>query len=163
LTKWYCSAWNSTKAAATQAASYFYLKTGNGTGLGVNDVKAGPVKVDVIQRDGKDVETTTKGMKKTDVSERGIKVGVGPIKVGLSRTTTQEEGQPPKTETVTGFSIGKFEGNNAQVGVGVGGCFIVCGKIEVGVQVDKVLHDLDQYMTNHPKDNSPDPAVEVPK
>lgn len=43
---------------------------------------------------------------------------------------------------MTVFEKGKFEGSNAEVGVGAGGCFILCGKIEVGVQADRVLSDI---------------------
>jgi RHS repeat-associated protein len=127
-----------------KAFSYFYVKTGNGRGVGLNNVKVGPGKIDVIFRtNGKDVKQTTQSKTVTTVnSEVGIKVELGPLKLGVERTNTQEEGQPPKTEWVPGYEWGEFKGSNAEVGVGGGGCFILCGQIEVGVQADKVLSDV---------------------
>jgi hypothetical protein len=158
------TAWNNAHGivnnALNKAGSYFYAKGGNGTGLGVNDVKVGPVKVDIIQRKGQDVTRTTDGKKVENVNEVGVKVGLGGIKVGLSRTTTQEEGQAPKTEWVPGFSIGKFEGENAQVGLGFGGCVFVCGLGEVGVRADKVLQDVSDFVKSAPADpNDPIPYI----
>ena len=64
--------------------------------------------------------------------------------MGVERT--QEDGNKP--EWVPGFALGKFEGSNAEVGVGVGGCFLLCGQIEVGVQADKVLSDVGNALGN---------------
>jgi hypothetical protein len=40
------------------------------------------------------------------------------------------------------YERGKFEGSNAEVGTGFGGCFVLCGQIEVGIQADKVINDV---------------------
>jgi len=135
---------------AQKALSYFYVKTGNGKGFSVKDVKVGPAKVDILLRSGgKDVKQTTDGKTVTTVnSEIGAKVEVGGLKFGVERTNTQEEGQPAKTEWLTVFQKGKFEGSNAEVGAGVGGCVLLCGQIEVGVQADKVLSDVGNAVGN---------------
>ena len=124
-----------------KALGYFYFKVG-GEGFGVKDLKIGPAKADIGARwNGKDFKQTTDGMKVTTVnSEAGAKVELGPIKLG--RTNTQEEGQPAKTEWLPGFEFGKAEGANSEVGIGGGGRFLVCGQVEVGVQLDKVLDDV---------------------
>lgn len=44
--------------------------------------------------------------------------------------------------------MGKFEGSGGEIGVGVGGCALVCGQIEVGVQGDKVWGDVKSYVTD---------------
>jgi hypothetical protein len=129
-----------------KALSYFYVKTGNGRGIGVNDVKVGPLKADIIFRThGKEAKHTTDGKTVTDVnSQIGVKFGIGPAKLGVERT--QEDDKKP--EWVPGFAFGKFEGSNAEVGVGAGGCFVLCGQIEVGVQADKVLSDIGNAVGN---------------
>jgi RHS repeat-associated protein len=113
-----------------KALGYFYFKVGKGEGFGVKDVKIGPAKVDIgVWRNGKDFKQTTKGMQVTTVnSEAGAKVELGPIKLGVQRTNTQEEGQPAKVEWLPGFEFGKAEGTNSEVGIGGGGCFLVCGQ-----------------------------------
>lgn len=110
----------------------------------MKDLKIGPAKADIgVRWNGKDFKQTTDGMKVTTVnSEAGAKVELGPIKLGVERTNTQEEGQPAKTEWLPGFEFGKAEGTNSEVGIGGGGCFLVCGQVEVGVQLDKVLDDV---------------------
>jgi hypothetical protein len=127
-----------------KALGYFYFKVGKGEGFGVKDVKIGPAKADIgVRWNGKDFKQTTKGMQVTTVnSEAGVKVELGPIKLGVQRTNTQEEGQPAKVEWLPGFEFGKAEGTNSEVGIGGGGCFLVCGQVEVGVQMDKVLDDV---------------------
>jgi RHS repeat-associated protein len=148
------AAWNvahgTMSKLTTQVLTYMYAKGGNGQGFGLSDVKVGPLKVDIITRKGKDVTRTTDGKKEENVEENGAKVGVGPFKFGLSKTTTQEDGQAPKTEIVPIFSLGKFEGDNAQMGLGLGGCFIVCGQVEVGVRGDKLLEDAKSYTDSKP-------------
>jgi RHS repeat-associated protein len=143
-----------------KALSYFYVKTGNGKGFGVKDFKLGPVKVDAIERsDGKDVKQTTAGKTVTTVnSQVGVKVDIGPVKLGVERTNSQEDGQAPKTEWVPGFEMGKFEGSGSEIGVGAGGCFVLCGQVEVGVQGDKVWGDVKSYVT----DPGPPPAPPTP-
>jgi len=71
----------------------------------VKDVKIGPAKADIgVRWNGKDFKQTTKGMQVTTVnSEAGAKVELGPIKLGVQRTNTQEEGQPAKVEWLPGF------------------------------------------------------------
>ncbi len=54
--------------------------------------------------------------------------------------------------------MGKFEGSGGEIGVGVGGCALVCGQIEVGVQGDKVWGDVKSYVT----DPGPPPAPPTP-
>ena len=132
------------QAAAQKILSYGYVKTGNGTGLGIKGVKVGPVKVNAILRtDGKDVKQTTESKTVTTVnSEIGVKVEVGGLKLGVERTNTQEKGQPAN-KWLAVFEKGKFEGANAEVGVGGGGCFLLCGQIEVGIQADKILGDIE--------------------
>jgi len=139
------------KSWLQKALSYFYVKTGNGRGVGLNGVKIGPAKVDVISRtDGKDAKHTTDGKTITTVySQDGVKVQLGPIKVGVERTDSQEEGSSRKVEWLPVFAMGKFEGSNAEIGVGAGGCFVLCGQIEVGVQADKVVSAIGDAFSNH--------------
>jgi hypothetical protein len=136
------------------------VKTGNGKGVGVKDLKLGPVKVDVIERtDGKDVKQTTDGKTVTTVnSQVGVKAEIGPFKLGVERTNSQEDGQAPQTKWVPGFEMGKFEGSGSEIGVGAGGCFVLCGQFEVGVQGDKVWGDVKSYVT----DPGPPPAPPTP-
>jgi len=117
----------------------------------VNDVKVGPAKADIIFRtNGKEAKHTTEGKTITTVnSQVGGKVAFGPLKFGVERTNTQEEGQPAKTEWLPVFAMGKFEGSNAEIGVGAGGCFVLCGQVEVGVQADKVLSAIGDAFSNH--------------
>ncbi len=88
------------------------------------------------------------GFKGGPAPEIGVKVELGGFKVGVERTNTQEEGQAAKTEWVPGFEKGKFEGSNAELGVGAGGCLLLCGQIEVGVQADKILSDIGNAAGN---------------
>jgi hypothetical protein len=122
------------------------------------------LRVDIVHRkDGEDVTRTSDGKKVEKViQEDGIKLGVEQVKLGLSKTTTQEGDEAPKTEWVKGIEVGKFEGENAQVGLGFGGCMIVCGEFGFGIRADKVLGDLSGFIKNYPVDPN-DPALLSPK
>jgi hypothetical protein len=113
----------------------------------VHDFKVGPAKVDFIAREGQDVTQTTDGKTTTKItttvnSQVGIVGGFGPYKLGVERTDSQEEGKPRKVEWVPGYQIGKLEGDNAKVGIGLEGCVGGCGQVEVGIQLDKVINDV---------------------
>jgi hypothetical protein len=121
-------------------------------------VKAGPVRVDAIAKKGTtEVKQTVDGKTVSTVSETGIKASIGPVKLGLDRTTTQEDGKAPVTETTIVGGVGKFEGSNAEFGIGIGGCFLVCSQIEVGVRVDEVVHDIKESFDN--TDPGPNPNL----
>lgn len=106
------------------------------------------VRSEWILSRGKDVTQTIDGKKEQHIDELGMKVGIGGFKFGLSRTTTQVDGKAPQTENIPIFSLERFEGENAQIGVGVGGCVFACGQIEVGIQADQALQDLSDYFNN---------------
>ena len=149
-----------------KALSYFYYKGSNGVakggvGFGISGVKVGPVRVDAVaKRNVTEVKQTTDGKTVSTVSEVGAKAGVGPVKVGLDRTTVQEDGKPPVIETTLFGSIGKFEGSNAEVGIGVGGCVILCGGIEVGVRADKVLNEIKEAISDRIADSAAQGVVD---
>lgn len=139
-----------------KALSYFYVKTGNAqTGFGVHDVKVGPLKVDAVaEKNGKEVKQTIDGKTTTTInSQLGVKASFGGLALGVERTNQQEEGKSPQTEWVPGGAVGKFEGKNAEIGIGVGGCFLVCGQVEIGIQADKVLNAVGDavagYISSH--------------
>jgi len=110
----------------------------------VKDVKIGPAKLDAGYRvRGKDYKQTTQGMKETTVnSEVGVKIQLGPAKVGLQRTDTQENGEPAQVEWLPGFEWGDASGSGHEVGIGGGACVLVCGAVEIGVDVGKVRDDV---------------------
>jgi RHS repeat-associated protein len=164
----YQAAWNvvhgTINNATMQVLSYFYAKGGNGEGIGVNDIKVGPVRFDFVHRvKGEDVTRTTDGKTVEKViQEDGFKVGVEQLKIGLSKTTTQVGGEKPKTEWVRGFDFGKFEGENAEIGLGWGGCMIRCGQIGIGIRADRVVEDISTFLKNNPADPN-DPILLSPK
>ncbi len=131
-----------------KSLGYFYAKHGNGTGLGVK-FTLGPVKGEAILKKGEETKFTTGGSTTSSVHDAGVKLGVLGVKAGVSVETTQvtmENGtpvdRPSVTEIVPGVKLGKFEGSNSEVGVGIGGCAIFCSELSVGIQADKVLNDI---------------------
>ena len=143
-----------------KALSYFYIKGGNGSGFGISQVKLGPVEVNAVERfNGKDVKQTTDGKTVTTINSKvGVEGGIGPVQVGVERTNSQEEGQAPKITWVPGIKTGEFEGSGSEIGLGVGGCLLMCGQVEVGVQGDKVWNDLKNYVS----DPTPPPLPQPP-
>ncbi|MGA7080962.1 MAG: hypothetical protein WBQ43_13650 [Terriglobales bacterium] len=65
----------------------------------MKDLKIGPVKFDAVLRtNGKDVKQTTQSKTITTVnSQIGVKAEIGPVKLGVERTNSQEDGQAAKT------------------------------------------------------------------
>jgi RHS repeat-associated protein len=147
-----------------KALSYFYFKHSNGIGLGVT-VKVGPAKVGVKSQRGEETTFTTSGKVTSSLAKIGATMEVAGVKVGLGREETQVTAKDgvavngeAKTDTVLGFETGKFRGENAEIGVGVGGCVILCGEVEVGIQGDKVINDLENTFL----DPGPPPPPSAP-
>jgi len=134
--------WNQLHQITTKVLGYGYMTGSKGTGESAS-LKLGPVK---IEGGWKKVDQMTRygdgKVKNEKIDEKGMEIGFGPAKVGVSRTTTQEEGQAPRTEWVPGLSWGKFEGKNGQFGLGVDFCHTTCSSFQVGVQSDKLLGDV---------------------
>ena len=131
-----------------KAVGYLYAKHGNGTGLG-GKLTLGPLKVEAILKKGEETKFTTGGSATSSVDEAGAKVGVPGAQAGVSVETTQVTAEnrspvdrPSVTQVVPGFKFGEFEGSNGEVGIGIGGCLLVCGELSVGIQADKVLNDI---------------------
>jgi hypothetical protein len=137
-----------------KALGYLYAKHGNGSGLGVQ-IKLGPFKVKAKLRNGEDTRWTTAGKVTSKVREATVAAGLAGAKVGFGRETrqvTMENDVPveqrPTTENLLVFSLGRFEGSNAEVGVGIGGCALLCGELEVGIQGDKLLNGVRDALGN---------------
>ncbi len=112
-------------------------------------IKVGPAKVNLKGKNGEETKFTTNGKVTSSVDKVGATAEVAGVKLGLAREKTQVTAVngvvvngEAKTEFVVGFEVGKFEGSNAEIGVGIGGCFFLCGELEVGIQADKVMGDL---------------------
>ncbi len=142
--QWTAENWNKQK----KLGGYLYAKHGNGSGLGTK-ATLGPIKADVVLKHGEETKFTADGSTTSSVDGGGAKLGIGGFKVGLSVETTQvtmENGspvvRPAQREVVPLFNFRKFEGSNAEVGIGIGGCVLVCGELSVGIQADRVLQDI---------------------
>jgi len=155
------NAWNNTKQALNQAGSYFYAKGFKGTGEGIK-VKLGPVKVEIGERKGTEVERHLNGDKKQAEikDEKKLKVEIGPASVEVKQTQTGDQSKPEWSVSGEWNGVG---GSGGQVGVGADFCHTECSSIEGGVEAGKALNDLikntpppqpgslDELMTIAPK------------
>jgi RHS repeat-associated protein len=158
---WCDKLWNSSKQALNQAGSYFYAKGFKGTGEGIK-VKVGPVKVEIGERKGTEVERHLNGDKKqTEIKdEKKLKVEIGPASVEVKQTQTGDQSKPEWSVSGEWNGVG---GSGGQVGVGADFCHTECSSIEGGVEAGKALNDLikntpppqpgslDELMTIAPK------------
>jgi RHS repeat-associated protein len=134
-----------------QLLKYFYAKKSNGKGGGVK-LKGLVGKVEVELQNGKETKFTTEGKETSKIDHAGATVEIGPAKVGVARDVTQvvevngtPVNEPAKTAWVPGISMGKFEGSNAEIGVGLHFCVILCAGGQVGIQADKVITDFNDW------------------
>jgi len=148
---WWCDAWHGATQVVSYAASTLYGKAQVGVGLG-GEVKLGPAKVKVEAKDVTETRTAKDDSSRKEVTEVKASVKVGPVEVGLGITGEKPlqdaNGNAPadaKTEwtPLLGFDYKSLstDSHGWDVGVGAGGCVVLCLGAEGGVNAGKVVSD----------------------
>ncbi len=161
--------WNAVKGAVNYVKSVAYVKVEGGVGVGIGG-KLGPVKGEVELKRVSETKIAQTESTKKSVIEIGVKLEVGPGKVGLAATGERleargdqvvigtSEGQKTEWKPTLGIDSGKGKESGWDVGLGVSGYFGLGGGAEIGVNGEKVAKDIHDMVSSPP----PPPAPAAP-
>ena len=92
-------------------------------------------------------ENTDRGYRlKATVNVLNVEMGLGMETIQVISRNGSPVNEPSKTEYVPGLAVGRFEGSNTQLGVGVGGCLGACGELSGGIQLDQLWNQTKKLL-----------------
>jgi RHS repeat-associated protein len=143
--------WDELVSAYNYVKSVAYVKLEGGRGLEAN-VRVGPARIELGGKNTTEVKYASPESTKSQVGEIGVKMEVGPAKLGLAyesekRLATNDTMAPAdeKTESqvVLVYDVGEHgKGSGWDIGIGVGAYALIGGGIEIGVNGQKIANDL---------------------